>query len=335
VPKEWGSGGRAAGFRLLAACLVAGMAAGMPAPAQAQSDPSGKPIRIIVGLAAGGPSDIIARIVGGKTAEMLGQQLVVENKTGAGGMIAAETVARSEPDGHTLSNTATSIAVNETLSKTIRVEFGKDLVAVAPQAETANMLVVHPSLGVKTMAELIALAKSKPGELLYASAGRGSATHLCAETFNLMAGTKMLPVHYRGGAETLKDLISGQMKIMFSSIAPVQELVRQGRLIGLAVTGPKRDRTFPDVPTVAEAGLPGYDVRFWVGLTAPHGTPMSVIKRIEAANNKALQLPEVQTALAAQGFSPWIGTAEDFDAFYRVERDKYAKVIRASGMDKE
>jgi tripartite-type tricarboxylate transporter receptor subunit TctC len=303
--------------------------------ARAQSDYPSRPIRILVGFAAGGPSDLIARIVGAKTGELLGQQTVVENKTGAGGMIAAETVARAEPDGYTLSNTATSVAVNETLSKTIRVEFGKDLIAVAPQAETANILVVHPSLGVKTTAELIALAKSKPGELLYASAGRGSATHLAAETFNLLAGTKMMPVHYRGGSEATKDLLSGQVKIMFSSIAPVQEFVRQGKLTGLGVTGPRRERTFPEMPTIAEAGLPGYDVRFWVGLSAPRGTPRDIIKRIEAANNKALSLPEVQTALAGQGFAPWIGTAEDFDAFYRVERDKYAKVIKASGMDKE
>ena len=321
---EWGIVGCLIGLVLVEASI-----------AQAQSDYPNRPIRILVGFAAGGPSDLIARIVGAKTGELLGQQTVVENKTGAGGMIAAEAVARAEPDGYTLSNTATSIAVNETLSKTIHIEFGKDLIAVAPQAETANILVVHPSLGVKTTAELIALAKSKPGELLYASAGRGSATHLAAESFNLLAGTRMMPVHYRGGSEATKDLLSGQVKIMFSSIAPVQEFVRQGKLIGLGVTGLKRESAFPETPTVAEAGLPGYDVRFWVGLTAPRGTPREIIKRIEAANNKALNLPEVKTALAGQGFSPWIGTAEDFDAFYRVERDKYAKVIKASGMDKE
>jgi len=300
-----------------------------------QADFPSRPVRVVVGFAAGGPSDIIARVVGTKTIELLGQSVIVENKTGAGGMIAAEAVARSAPDGYTLSNTATSIAVNETLSKTIRVEFGKDLIAVAPQAESSNILVVHPSLGVNTMAELIAMAKAKPGELLYASAGRGSATHLAAEMFNMMAGTRMMPVHYRGGAETIKDLITGQVKIMFSTMPPVQELVRQGKLIALAVTGPKRERAFPNIPTVAEAGVPGYDVRFWVGLTAPHGTPPDVIRKIGEANNKALAIPEVQTALAAQGFSPWIGSAQEFDAFYRAEREKYAKVIKASGMDKE
>ncbi len=321
--------------RLVALALATSLLGITVCAAQPASDFPNRPIRIMVGFAAGGPSDIIARVVGSKTFEILGQSVVVENKTGAGGMIAVDAVVRSAPDGYTLSNTATSIAVNETLSKTIRVEFGKDLIAVAPQAESANILVVHPSLGVKSMAELVSMAKSKPGELLYASAGRGSATHLAAETFNMMAGVKMMPVHYRGGAETIKDLITGQVKVMFSTMPPVQELIRQGRLIGLAVTGPKRDRAFPDLPTVAEAGVPGYDVRFWVGLTAPRGTPLDVIKKIEGANNKALAMPEVQTVLAAQGFSPWIGTSEEFDAFYRAERDKYAKVIKASGMDSE
>jgi tripartite-type tricarboxylate transporter receptor subunit TctC len=303
--------------------------------AAAQSDYPNRPIRIVVGFAAGGPSDIIARIVGAKTGEILGQQVVIENKTGAGGLIGSDTVARSDPDGYTLLNTALSVAVNETLSKTIHVEFGKDLIAVAPQAETGNVLVVHPSLGVKTVAELIALAKSKPGEIVYASAGRGTGTHLSAELFNMMAGTRLVPVHYRGGGDTVKDLISGQVKVMFSSIAPVLGLVNQGQLIGLATTGPKRDPALPELPTVSEAGLPGYDVRLWIGLSAPAGTPREVIKRFEAANNKALNSPDLQKALAAQGFSPFIGTSEQFDAFYRAERDKWAKVIKASGMDKE
>jgi tripartite-type tricarboxylate transporter receptor subunit TctC len=317
------------------ATLLAALAVAASGAARAQSDYPNKPIRILVGFAAGGPSDIIARIVGAKTGEILGQPVVIENKTGAGGLLASEATARAEPDGYTLLNTATSVAVNETLSKTMRFAVGKDLAAVALQAETANILVVHPTLGVKTMAEFVALAKSKPGEIFYATAGRGTGTHLAAELFNMMAGTKLMPVHYRGGGATVKDLVSGEVKVMFSSIAPVQGLVNDGKLIGLATTGPKRDPAFPELPTVAEAGLQGYDVRLWIGLTAPAGTPREIIKRIEAANNKALAMPDVQKALAAQGFSPFIGTSEQFDAFYRGERDKYAKVIRASGMDKE
>jgi len=311
------------------------MAVALGAPASAQSGYPNKPIRFVIGFAAGGPTDIMARIVGAKTGELLGQQVVIENKTGAGGLIATEMVARSEPDGYTLLCTATSAAVNETLSKTIRIELGRDLVAVAPQAETANILVVHPSLGVNDLAGFTALARAKPGEIFYATAGRGSATHLTAELFNMAAGSRLMPVHYRGGGDTVKDLMSGQVKVMFSTIAPVQQLVRDGRLIGLATTGPKRDPAFPELPTIAEAQFPGFDVRLWIGLTAPAGTPRDVIKKLEAATIQALKTPEVQKALAVQGFSPMIGTAEEFDAYYRAERDKYAKVIKASGMDKE
>ena len=220
--------------------------------ALAQSNYPTKPIRILVGFAPGGPSDIISRVVGAKMGELLGQQFVIDNKTGAGGAIAVEAAARSDPDGYTLLNTTLGTAVNETLSKTIRYEIGKDIIAVGPQAENPNILVVHPSLGVKSVAELITLAKSKPGEIFYASAGRGSATHLNSELFNMVAGTKLIAVHYRGGGETVKDLLSGQVKVMFSSIAPVQEFVKDGRLLGLATTGPQRAQAFPALPRSEE-----------------------------------------------------------------------------------
>lgn len=313
--------------------LASGAALAAPRAAWAQSFPN-KPIKILVGFAPGGPSDLISRVVGAKIGEILKTQVVIENKTGAGGMIAAETVARSEPDGYTLLNTPLGNAVNETLSKTIRVHIGKDVIAVAPQAQTANILVVHPSLGVKTVKDFIAYVKAQPSDVLYATAGRGSATHLNSEFFNLEAGTKMKPVHYKGGGETVKDLLSGQMKVMFSSIAPVQGFVRDGRLTGIATTGPQRDPAFPELPTVAET-IPGFDVRLWMGLMAPANTPPAIVKQLEEANRQALQTPEIQKALAAQGFAPLIGTAADFDKLYRSERDKWAKVIAASGMDKE
>lgn len=320
--------------QLAVMAAIVGAAVAMPGTALAQAGYPNKPIKILVGFAPGGPSDLIARVVGAKMGEILGTQVVIENKTGAGGMIAAETAARSDPDGYTLLNTPLANAVNETLSKSIRVQLGKDLIAVGPQAETANILVVHPSLGVKDLKEFVAFVKSKPNEVLYATAGRGSATHLNSELFNMEAGTKMNPVHYKGGAETVKDLLSGQVKVMFSSIAPVQGFVKDGRLIGLATTGPKRDSAFPDLPTIAET-IPGFDVRLWMGISAPAGTPPAIVKRLEEANRKAVESPDIQRALAAQGFAPLIGTAEQFDAFYRSERDKWAKVIKTSGMDKE
>ena len=266
-----------------------------------------KPIRIVVGFAAGGPSDLISRTIGAKMAEIMGAQIVIENKTGAGGSLAVQEVARAAPDGYTLLNTPLGTLVNEFLSKTIRYEYGKDIVAVCPHAETANILVVHPSLGVKSVAELVKLAKEKPGTIQYATAGRGSATHLNSEYFDTVAGIKTVPVHYRGGAETVKDLLSGEVKLMFSSIAPVQQFVRDGRLLGLATTGPKRAAVFPDLPTIAESGYPGFDVRLWIGMTAPAGTPKDIIHKLADANKKALESPEIQKALAAQGFAPMIG----------------------------
>jgi len=294
-----------------------------------------KPIRILVGFAPGGPSDTISRVVGAKMGEIMGTQIVIENKTGAGGVIATQEAARAAPDGYTLLNTTLATVANEFLSKTIRYEYGKDITAVCPHAETANILVVNPSLGLKNVADLVKLSQQKPGELHYATAGRGSATHLTGELFNIMAGTKLIPVHYRGGGDTLKDLLSGQIKIMFSAIPPVQELVRDGRLIGLATTGPKRDASFPDLPTIAESGYPGFDVRLWLGMTAPAGTSKEIIHKLADANTKALQSPEIGTALAAQGFMPMMGSAEDFDAFYLAERAKWEKVIKSTGMDKE
>jgi tripartite-type tricarboxylate transporter receptor subunit TctC len=305
------------------------------AAALAQSSFPNKPIRILVGFAPGGPSDIISRVVGAKMGEIMGTQFVVENKTGAGGAIATQEVARSAPDGYTLLNTPVATVANEFLSKTIKYEYGKDIIAVAPQAETANILVVSPALGIKTVAELVKLAKEKPGVLQYATAGRGSATHLTSELFNSVAGIKTVAVHYRGGGDTVKDLLSGEVKMMFSSIAPVQDFVKDGRLVGLATTGPKRDPAFPDLPTIAESGYPGFDVRLWIGMTAPAATPKDIIHKLADANRTALEAPEIQKALTAQGFAPMLGSAEDFDAFYRAEREKWGKVIQETGMDKE
>ena len=312
-----------------------GVAAMTSGAALSQSSYPNKPIRILVGFAPGGPSDIISRVVGAKMGEIMGTQFVVENKTGAGGAIATQDVARSAPDGYTLLNTPVATVANEFLSKTIRYEYGKDIIAVCPQAETANILVVSPALGVKTVADLVKLAKEKPGVLQYATAGRGSATHLTSELFNMAAGIKTTAVHYRGGGDTIKDLLSGEVKMMFSSIAPVQDFVRDGRLVGLATTGPKRDPAFPDLPTVAESGYPGFDVRLWIGMTAPAGTPTDIIHKLADANKKALESPEIQKALAAQGFAPMLGSAEEFDTFYRSERDKWGKVVKETGMDKD
>ncbi len=314
--------------------LTAGLTTA-PGPAAAQADYPTKPIRIIVGFSPGGPSDTISRVVGSKMGEILGQQVIVENRTGAGGQIATEFVARSEPDGYTLLNTTTANAVNETLSKTLTVKFGPELVAVTPHAQTANVLVVHDSLGPKNLQDFIAFAKSKPGEIFYATAGRGSSTHLTSELFNMMAGTKLMPVHYRGGGDTIKDLLSGQVKVMFSSIAPVINLIKERKLVGIATTGSKREPSLPDLPTVSEAGVPGFETYLWIGLAARAGTPKPILDKLARANTEAIAAPDVKDALAKLGFEPRASSPQQFDAFYRAERDQWAKVIKETGMDKE
>ena len=262
---------------------------------------------------------------------------MVENRTGAGGTIATELVARADADGTTLLMTPLANAVNETLfAKTLHARFGADLAAVGLVAQTGNVLVVHPSMPVKSVADLIALAKSRPpGDLLVASSGRGTATHLTTELFNLMAGVKLGSVHYRGGGDVTKDLLSGQVKLMFATISPVLQYVKDGSLRGIATTGPKRDLILPELPTVAESGLPGFDVRLWLGLLAPSGTPRPAIDRLANATAKALELPDEKAAFAAQGFDPLTGTPDEFAAFYRSEVEKWRKVVEAAGLTNE
>jgi tripartite-type tricarboxylate transporter receptor subunit TctC len=327
-----------AGIRLAfrSAVIAVALASGSlmaPGAAHAQGGTSTKPIRIIVGFAAGGATDVVARVLGGKFSESLGQQVIVENRTGAGGTIATEAVARAEPDGNTLLMTPLANAVNETLfAKTLRARFGSDLIAIAPVAETANVLVAHPSLDVKSISDLIALAKSRPaGGILAASSGRGTATHLTTELFNLMAGVKIGSVHYRGGGDVTKDLLSGELKLMFATISPVLQYVKDGSLRGIATTGPRRDSTLPELPTVAET-LPGFDVRLWLGILAPAGTPRPTVDRLAAATTKALEAPDVKAAFAAQGLNPLIGTPDEFTAFYRSEVDKWRKVAEMAGL---
>lgn len=315
---------------------IAALATGLaPASAQAQDNYPTKPVRFVVGFAPGGPADIVARVLGAKLGESLGQQFVIENRGGAGGTIATEAVARADPDGYTILMSPIANAVNESMYKGRRINVGPDLAAVTSVAETANVLVVHASLGVKSVAELIALAKSRPGEIVYATAGRGSATHLASELFDLMAGTKMRPVHYKGGGETVKDLLTGEVKVMFSSIAPVLGFIREGKMLGIATSGPMRDATLPELPTVAEAAVPGFDVRLWLGILAPAGTPRPVIEKLSAETGKALVHPDVAKSLAAQGFAPQIGTPDQFDRFYRSEVAKWRKVVEATSMTAE
>lgn len=313
-----------------------GTALGWPMGASAQTAGSGKPIRMVVGFGAAGTTDIAARVLSGKLSKALGQQVYVDNRTGAGGTIATEQVALAAPDGLTLLMTPLANAANETLFKNFRYTYDDYFTAVAPVADTNNVVVAHPSLHVKTIGELIVLAKSRPpGAILAGSPGVGTASHLANELFNQMTGIKMTSVQYRGGGDVMKDLVSGQIKVDIAPIPTVLPFLKNDSVLALATTGLKRDPMLPDVPTVIESGVPGFDVRLWIGILAPKATPRPVVERIAGATAQALTTPDLKAAYAAQGLNPLPGGPNDFAAFYRSEVAKWRKVIVATGMSLE
>ena len=317
--------------RAFQAVVIAAMSMVGLMPAAAQTAYPTRPIHLIVGFAAGGPTDVLARIIGAELSERLGQQVVVENRTGASGNIATQSVVRAPSDGYTILMGANSNAVNESLFKNLSFKFADDLVPVAPLAEAPTVLVVHPSLEVKSVKDLIALAKSKPGEIMYATAGKGTTTHLAGELFNLMADVKLTPVPYKGSGETTRDLLSGQIKVMFSPIPPVMSFIQNGQLRGIASTGPTPRGVVPTLPTVAESGLDGFDMRMWFGLMAPVGTPTDIVDKLSQAAGDALQSPTVKAALAKQGYDPLPGTRQQFGVFIREEIEKWRKVVATFG----
>ncbi|MPZ58901.1 MAG: tripartite tricarboxylate transporter substrate binding protein [Rhizobiales bacterium] len=320
--------------RAITLAAFIGVAASASGLAHAQDQYPVRPIKLVVGFAAGGPTDILARVVGAAMSKTMGEQVFIENRTGAGGNIATEAVSRADPDGYTIQMTLMSSAINESLFKKFKVRFADSFVPIGGIAQTGLVLLAHSSLGVNNASDLIKLAKSKPGELLYASAGTGTATHLGAELFNSIAGTKMMPVHYKGGGETVKDLLSGEVKLMFSTIPPVLGFVKEGRLKGIATTRIKREAVLRNLPTIAESGLPGFDMPLWFGLAAPKGTPKPIVDKLVAELNKALKQPEVLQALAKQGFEPMIMGPEEFGKFYVTEAAKWAKVVKAVGLSR-
>jgi tripartite-type tricarboxylate transporter receptor subunit TctC len=317
------------GLALAGAVILSGLARIDVALAQA-AYPT-KPIRLVVGFAAGGPSDILARVAGAAMSKTLGEQVYVENRTGASGNLATELVARAEPDGYTLLLSTFSHPVNETMFKNFKYKAADTFTQIATLVETGLVLLVHPSLDVKNVQELVALAKAKPGDVLYATAGKGTATHLAAELFNTAAGIKMTAVHYRGGGDTIKDLLSGQVKVMFSTIPPVLGFVKDGKLRGLATTGLKQDKVLPELKTIAESGVPGYEVLLWSGLSVPKNTPRPIIDKLATAARKLLDDPEAQKALAAQGYTAKFLGPDDAAKFYDNEVAKWAKVTDAIG----
>jgi len=316
---------------LLYSLPLAAIVPAVAAPAMAQSYPS-KPIRVIVPFSPGGGTDILARILAPKLSERLGQPIIVENRLGAAGTVATEFTARSAPDGHTLQVGSTSeIGIGATLHTKTSYNVLRDLAAVAALASTPMTLVVHPSLPVKNVKDLIALAKARPGELNYGSAGAGTGNHMCGELFRYLTKADITHVPYKGAAPALADVVGGQVQIMFSTVPAAAGLLQAGRLKALGVSTAQRYRTMPNVPTMIEAGIPGYEVEYWYGFFAPSATPAAIQDRIVEESNLQLRNPEMIAALQARGLDPIPRTRKEFETFVKQDIDRWAPAVKASG----
>ena len=316
--------------RLMAALGAAACLAAVPLAAHAQGYPN-KPVRLVVPYPPGGPTDIVARVVAQKLSEQTGQQFIIDNRPGAGGNTGAELVARSAPDGYTLVVATTAHAINPSLFKSLGYKLTKDFAPVSLLTSGPLVIVATPDLPASNVTELIALAKARPGGLNFASSGNGQSTHLAAELFASMAGVKMTHIPYKGSAPALTDVMGGQAQLMFDTMLSAMPQVKGGKLKALAVTSAKRSAAAPDLPTVAESGLPGYEAIAWNGLLAPAGTPPEVIARLSAELKKALALPEVKDKFEAQGFAATWNTPEAFGSFMNAEVQKWAQVVKVSG----
>jgi tripartite-type tricarboxylate transporter receptor subunit TctC len=313
----------------LSAVLLATLALAV----QAQQYPA-KPVRIIVPFAPGGGSDFIARFMAQRLTESLGSQVIVENKPGAGGVLGIEAGVKSPADGYTLTLIASSYTVNPSIYK-LNFDPAADITPIIQLSQGPLLVVAHPGLPVKTVKELIALARSKPGAVSFASSGQGSVIHLATELFGSMAGVKMNHIPYKGTGPALTDTISGQTNIFFSSTATAMPHVKSGRLRAIAVTTAKRIPALPEVPTVAESGLPGYDVTLWHGLIGPKALPRAVVDRINGEVTKSLKLKETAEQLQSDGVAPAGGTPEQFAAQIRKEIGIWRKVAADAGVKAE
>jgi tripartite-type tricarboxylate transporter receptor subunit TctC len=317
----------------LAVGIVAGLA--LAGPAKAQDYPS-KPIRLVVPFAAGGATDVLARLVGERLTASLGQQVVVDNRPGAGGNIGSDIVARAEPDGYTILMGAVGThAINPSLYPKMPYDPVKDFAPVTLVASVPNVLVVNPEVPAKSVQELIDLAKAKPGELNFASSGNGTSIHLSGELFKAMTGTDIVHVPYKGSGPAVTDLLGGQVQMMFDNMPSSLPHVKAGKLRALGVTSAKRSPALPEVPTIAEAGVPGYDATSWFGILAPAGTPEPVVTRLQGAIVQALGEPEMRQRMADLGAEPVGDTPAEFGQFIAAEIAKWAKVVNDAGVKLE
>jgi len=322
------------------AAVAAMLYAATSALAQISSAGSGaaypaKPIRVIVGFPPGSGADITARVIGAKAGEALAQQVIVDNRPGAASNIAAELSAKAPPDGYTLFIGTVANTINATLYPKLPFDFARDFAPVALTTAAPNVLVVHPSVPAKSVKELVALAKGRPGQLNFASSGTGTAPHLSGELFKALAGVNLVHIPYKGSPPAVTDLMAGEVALMFSPSSTVLPHVKSGRLRALAVTTASRLPSLPDLPTVAESGLKGYETITWFGFVAPAKTPPAVVTRLNAEIVKVLALPDVRNQFGIQGIEVLGGTPEQFASTIRDEIAKWAKVIRLSGAKAE
>ena len=292
-----------------------------------------KPVRLVAAFSPGGFVDLTARLLAAPLSAALGQQVVVENRAGAGGIVGTELVAHAAPDGYTLTvGSAGTHGVNQSLYPKLPYNVLRDFQPVARLADAPSILAVHPSLPVRSVKDLIALARSRPGQIMYASAGAGTSTHLAAALFEHLARVKFVHVPYKGGGPAMIAVVAGEVPVTFGTAASVSPHTRSGRLRGLAVTGGQRSALLPDLPTIAESGLPGYEMLNWLGMFAPAGTPRAVVEKLSSELVRIVRMPEVSGALQASGAEPSPLGPDEFAAFVKSEVEKWAKVVAATGM---
>ncbi len=314
----------ALGIGLLAAACFAATAT------RADNYPT-RPVRVVVGFGPGSVADVILRVMAARMSQSLGQQMVVENRTGAGSSLGAEYVSRAPKDGYTLLMCTVAQTINPAMNN-LSFDFGKDLAPIALVANAPQMLVAHPSFPANNIRELIALAKSQPNSVQYASSGAGTMSHLSGVLLNSAAGIQLQQIPYPGSAQSMNDVLAGRVPLMFGPAATVWSNVQGGKLKALAVTQPKRAAIAPDVPTMVEAGVPGYSAGIWMGLLAPAGTPREIVDKLSRAANDAVKSKEVLTLMEAQGVDPLGGTPAEFAQFIDDELKKWAEVVRVSGV---
>jgi tripartite-type tricarboxylate transporter receptor subunit TctC len=314
---------------LAAGACAAGLLQALPAAAQNYPN---RPVKIIVPFAVGGPADVFARFLAQRLPDQLGQPFVVENRPGAGAVIGTDLVAKSPADGYTLLLMSNTHTVNETLVPNKPYDLERDFVAVAPINSSDLVLVAHPGVHANNVKDILKLAKERPGKLNYASSGTGTPYHMAGELFKSMSGTRIVHIPYKGSSGARTDVLGGQVDMMFDAVTTMTEQVKAGKVKAIATTGKQRSAVLPDVPTVDESGLPGYEATIWLGLLAPKGTPPAIVTRLNEAVSKIVSQPDVQQAWAKQGAVAMVMNAPTFDKYVRDDIAKWAKVIKSANI---